>query len=83
MRVLGSPRGAIEGVYQTQGEAYDSLVACLRARFEDKGPCVRSAALVQTSGTSASQLLMTILDRCFTTNCTWTSWRLSISTYRS
>ena len=62
MRALGLHRGAIEGVYQTQKEAYESLAAYLRERFEDKGPCVRSAVLVQTSGTSVFQLLATILD---------------------
>jgi len=63
LRALGgSTRGTIEGVYQTQKEAYDSLTAYLHERFEDRGPCVRSAVLVQTSGTSVSQLLTTILD---------------------
>lgn len=62
LRALGSPRGAVEGVYQTQREAYESVAAYLRERYEVKGPCVRSAVLVQTSGTSVSQLLLTILN---------------------
>lgn len=62
MRALGSPRGPIEGVYQTHKEAYDRLTLYLRERFEDTGPCVRSAVLVQTSGTSVVQLLTTILE---------------------
>jgi transcriptional regulator with XRE-family HTH domain/tetratricopeptide (TPR) repeat protein len=62
MRALGSHRGVIEGIYATQKEAYESLAGYLRERFEERGPCVRSAVLVQTSGTSAMQLLTTILD---------------------
>jgi tetratricopeptide (TPR) repeat protein/transcriptional regulator with XRE-family HTH domain len=63
MRSLGgSPRGPLDGVYGTQKEAYDSLEAHLRERLEDIGPCVRSAVLVQTSGTSVLGLLTTILD---------------------
>ena len=62
MKALGSHRGGIDGIYQTQKEAYESLAAYLRERFDEKGPCVRSAVLIQTSGTSVFQLLTTILD---------------------
>jgi transcriptional regulator with XRE-family HTH domain len=62
MKALGSHRGGIDGIYQTQKEAYESLTAYLRERFDEKGPCVRSAVLIQTSGTSVFQLLTTILD---------------------
>lgn len=62
MRALGSRSGAIEGVYQTQKEAYESVASYLRERHQERGPCVRSAVLVQTSGTSVFQLLTTILD---------------------
>lgn len=62
LRVLGSHRGPIDGVYGTQKEAHEILTAYLRNRFEEIGPCVRSAVLVQTSGSSVVQLLTTILD---------------------
>jgi transcriptional regulator with XRE-family HTH domain len=62
MKALGSHRGGIDGIYQTQKEAYESVAAYLRERFEERGPCVRSAVLVQTSGTSVFTLLTTILD---------------------
>ena len=62
MRVLGSHQTAIEGIYASQKEAYEALEAYLRERFEELGPCVQSAVLVQTSGTSAFHLLTTILD---------------------
>lgn len=62
MRALGSHRGAIEGVYGTQKEAYESLGSYLRERLEVHGPCIRSAVLIQTSGTSVVPLLTTILD---------------------
>lgn len=62
MRALGVHHGAIEGVYQTQREAYDSLAGYLRDRFDDRGPSVRSAVFVQTSGASVVPLLMTVLD---------------------
>lgn len=62
LKALGSHRGGIDGIYQTQKEAYESVAAYLRERFEETGPCVRSAVLIQTSGTSVFQLLTTILD---------------------
>ncbi|MBV9280723.1 MAG: transcriptional regulator, partial [Chloroflexi bacterium] len=62
MRALGARRGAVEGVYASQRDAYERLAAYLQERFEEAGPCVRSAVLVQTSGTSVFPLLTTILD---------------------
>lgn len=62
LRALGSPQGSIDGIYATQQEAYESVAVYLRERLEHRGPCVRSAVLVQTSGTSVFPLLAGILD---------------------
>ncbi|MDQ2741143.1 MAG: helix-turn-helix domain-containing protein [Chloroflexota bacterium] len=62
LRALGQHGGAVDGVYQTQREAYERIGEYLRTRFHDVGPIVRSAVLIQTSGVSSLPLLTTILE---------------------